>query len=394
MRKKIIAVVFLFLIFICWYIPVSDNPVLVFIKQPIHQTKQFIWAVRAPFKYLSDNSAKSYCGALNGGLQSYRREFFPSYEKIIGRNFAHFHGDIQGLLDIRKVGAYIKLNTGHIANLRVPEQIIDPALLEEMTRKTIRFNSFLEKNNISFLFTVFPDKMHKKDQQFLCHIEDYANENADNVIQAMTSSGIDCYDSRELYLNNPKKHYESFFIGDHHWNEEYAFETFKRMAAKMSKARAITVDERILNKENYTITEEPYPWQEQSAYKNLGKHYAVLAEIQDRMKFQISHKSPIITNEQNGLFHYHSDNEFSSNYTILIIHDSFFSYMLTPCTLAFRDVYTVDTRSYGGAITDLISKVSPDYVIFAISAHQFERRVFRFNSSTKYPESNSPLVNP
>ncbi|MBR6435364.1 MAG: hypothetical protein IKS45_02540, partial [Thermoguttaceae bacterium] len=172
------------------------------------------------------------------------------------------------------------------------------------------------------------------------------------------------------------------------------FEIFKRMVAKMSKARAITVDERILNRENYTISEEPFPWREQSAYKNLGKHYAVLVEIQDRMNFRISHKSPIITKVQNGLVYYHSDNEFSSNNKVLVIRDSFFDYMLTPCSLAFRDVYTVDPRSYGGNITDLISEVSPDYVIFAISAHQFERRVFRFNSSTKYPESNSPMVNP
>ena len=378
----------------CWYFPTPDNPILVFIKQPIKQTKQFYWTVISSFKYLPDNSMKSYCQALNGGIQLYRKEYFPSYEGIIGSNFSRFHGALQGLLDKRKVGFTLKLNTGHLAFLRDQEQIIDSALLKEMTQKTIKFNSFLNKNNISFLFAVFPDKMHKTDQQFLCHIDDYANDNADRIIQAMTNSGIDCFDSREIYLNNPEKHYQLFFIGDHHWKEEYAFEAFKRMIAKMSKVRDINVDERILNSENYIMSEESFPWQKQSAYRIYGKHFTVLEETRGRMIFQISHSDPISTSPYKGLMHFHSDNEFSSNIKVLVIRDSFFGFMRTPFSLAFRDVYDVDPRVYDGSITDLILEISPDYVIFAISAHELERRVFRFDCSSKYPESNSPILNP
>lgn len=394
MCKKCIAVVFLLLIFICWYIPTPDNPILVFAKQPIKQSKDFFWNVSAPFNLIPDKSSKELCYALNEGLKSYRRSYFPSYEKCIGSHCAHFHGDLQGLLDIRKVGSFIKIDTGHIVQLQVAEQKIDDELLDNITQKTIRFNSFLKKKNIPFLFTIFPFKLHKTDQQFPCHIEDYTNENADLVYKIMTEAGIDCYDARDIFLDNPEKHYQLYFKGDHHWKEEYAFEAFKCMVARMSKVSNIFVDKRLLDISNYKISEEPFPWQKQSAYKNLGVHFTVLEETKSKMTFQIPHKSPEISNYNNGLVYFHSDNDFSLDKTIVIIRDSYFEYNQTPFSLAFKNVYAVDLRDYQGKASELISQVNADYVIFAVSAFQLERRVFRFDYTSKYPESNSPLINP
>ncbi|MBR5160143.1 MAG: hypothetical protein IKW80_00830, partial [Thermoguttaceae bacterium] len=324
MCKKCIAVVFLLLIFICWYIPIPDNPILVFAKQPIKQSKYFYWNVSTPFSLKPDKSSKELTYALNEGLKSYRRNYFPSYEKIIGSHCAHFHGDLQGLLDIRQVGIFIKLNTGHIVQLQSAVQEIDDELLDNITQKTIRFNSFLKKNNIPFLFTVFPFKLHKTDQQFPCHIKDYTNENADKVLRSVRALGIDCYDARDIFLDNPEKHYQLYFIGDHHWKEEYAFEAFKGMIAKMSKDSDMAIDERLLDISNYKISEEPFPWQKQSAYKNLGVHYTDLEETKSKMTFQIPHKSPEISKNNNGLVYFHSDNDFSVDKTIVIIRDSYY----------------------------------------------------------------------
>ena len=210
----------------------------------------------------------------------------------------------------------------------------------------------------------------------------------------MTALGIDCYDAREIFLDNPEKHYQLYFKGDHHWKEEYAFETFKCMIAKMSKVSSISVDERLLDASNYIISEEPFPWQKQSAYKNLGVHFTVLEETKSKMTFQIPHKSPEITDYQNGLVYFHSDNDFSLDKTIVIIRDSYFEYNQTFFSLAFKNIYAVDLREYQGNVSELISQHNADYVIFAVSAFQLERRVFRFDYTSKYPESNSPMVNP
>lgn len=392
--KKCIAVVFLLLIYMCWYIPTPDNPILVFAKQPVKQAKTFFWSVSAPFNLAPDKSSKELCYALNEGLKSYRRIFFPSYESIIGYYTSHFHGDIQSLLDIRKIGNFVKLNNGHLVRLRVQEQVVDSALLEDMTFKANKFNSFLKKNNIPFLFTIFPYKLHKIDQQFLCHIVDYTNENADMIYQSMTDLGIDCFDARDIFINNPEKHYQLYFIGDLHWKEEYAFEAFKCMIAKMSKASDINIDERLLDASNYKIDKEPFPWQKQSEYKELGIHVTALEETRSKMIFTFPHKKPERTECHIGLTHYYSDNDFSLDKTIVVICDSFFEFNKTPFTLAFKNLYTVDLRTYQGNVSEFISEVNADYVIFAISALQLERRVFRFDYPSKYPESNSPILNP
>ena len=390
MRKKCIAIVFLFLIYFCWYLPTPDNPVLGFFRHP----KQLFWDIYSQLDIRPDNSSESIYKALNEGLKTYRINSIPTYEKLIGANFSHFHGDIQGLLDIRRVGNYAKLNTGHIVRIRGKDDRIDKSLLDEMIQKTERFNSFLQKRDIPFLFVILPSRLHKTDQQFPCHIEDYTNENADRIFQSMMGVGIDCLDIRELFLNNPQKHYQWVFIGDHHWKDEYAFEAFKVIAAKMSKSGNIIVNDLLLNSENYVKSDERFPWQHQSAYRILGIHYTVLEENYDKMIFRMPHNKPVVSDSQNGLIHFHSDNEFSSNKTILIIRDSFFNYMQEPFSLAFKDIYAVDPRSYCGSIAEIISKVSPDYVIFAITAFQLERRIFRFDYSSKFPNSNSPIVNP
>ncbi len=73
-----------------------------------------------------------------------------------------------------------------------------------------------EKLGAQFLYVQTPNKINKYDNQLPAGVEDYANENADRLTEALTTDGYSVLDLRDEIVGDMDFD-SAFYASDHHW---------------------------------------------------------------------------------------------------------------------------------------------------------------------------------
>ena len=136
-------------------------------------------------------------------------------------------------------------------------------------RSTVFLKQELQQMGIPFLVVVNPPKVHQTQNP----LPKFARNNnllANQVLEDLRQNHVDFLDNREIFRDNPEKHYSLFYRTDHHWKTEYAFYAFVNIAQKLKRDYSIDIDENLLKADSYDIITDEYPVSQQESLKRMG----------------------------------------------------------------------------------------------------------------------------
>lgn len=358
--------------------------------------KEFYWA--ALWKYEQLQEQEPNCFFMNNVLRgaSHGSDIVNQKYDEIHRPYIELYGICQKVLgkDSLIADYLVNLNNNQLTFLipRIPDDDID-----FYVQKTQCLYSELQEKNIPFCFVMFPYKVHKEVTNLPRGIKDYSNDNADRFLQSLEKKNIPFIDTRQLYINDPDKHYQLFYSGDHHWTPEYAYETYWYISKILSKQNSPCSqyfscngmglkDMKKLNCSN--------PFSIPSQEKLVGTSYLNKPEkttfIIPKAHTDFTFKCPLLNLEKTGdiqntfLFYYNNkpviqitNNLVHNNNKILLISDSYSRSFIPFITLNNYQVDYIVPWEYNDDIYDYIEATQPDIVIFAINPLCIRDTVFR-----------------
>lgn len=328
---------------------------------------------------------------------SYKEEFINVYgliQKIIGRKFIEDKND--STRDI------VKLNNNMITFVQKEQDMSDIAI------QIVEFKEKLEKNQIPLLYVQAPYKV-RNENDVPVGIKDYANQNADNLLQTLNDNNIDNIDLRESFKN--KEIEDEFFYTDHHWNIKTAFEATNIISEKLNEKYNFDIDTYYMNIENYNEIKTKTNFLG-SIGKRIGKYYdgtdvfkylvpnfetkLTVNNIFNKQKIEGSFEETIInkdllagktTIDNKYACYFGGDypeiiienQESTSDKKILVIQDSFGLPFSAMMSLRVKELRILDLRHFEENEIDYIEKYNPDIVIILYNPTSFSiEKIFEF----------------
>ena len=104
-----------------------------------------------------------------------------------------------------------------------------------MAEALVEFSEHLENTEgIRFLYVQAPYKEDAEDALLPVGVESYANENADELLAALSDGGVTTLDLRPYLSETVELLEENYFVTDHHWNSYGAFTAFQKIADQVA----------------------------------------------------------------------------------------------------------------------------------------------------------------
>lgn len=359
--------------------------------------KEFYWAALWRYNHLCENESNRFfmTNVLQGvfhGSEIVNKE----YDEI-HRPYIELYGICQKILGKNNLesNSLARLNNNQLTFLlsRISDEDI-----ELYAQKTKCFYNELKRRNIPFRFVMFPYKVHKEVTNLPRGIKDYSNDNADRFLESIEKYGVPFIDSRLLYIDDPDRHYQLFYSGDHHWKPEYAYVTYKYLSETLQ--RSGSPEAKFFSFEGVDITnmkriERSYVFSSKpSQVKRIGKHYLDNTEnttfIVPKYKTNFTISCPNLNLNKTGdindtLFSYcdlqpivHIQNSMAKNRNkVVLISDSYSLVFVHFLALQNYQVDYILPWEYNDNLYDYIQTTHPDIVIFAINPLCIKNTVFK-----------------
>lgn len=134
---------------------------------------------------------------------------------------------------------------------------------------------FAAEDNIPFLYVQAPQKIQKEDLPQ--GMENYGNENADDLLSQLAARGVDTLDLRGDLLAAAGEPGAApfYFRTDHHWTPAAGYEAYRLISSELEERYAFPADAAFRNPQQYTVTTYP-DWFLGSQGKRVGTRYAGL----------------------------------------------------------------------------------------------------------------------
>ena len=312
--------------------------------------------------------------------------------------YINLNGLMARIMGQRYVNKRVKLDNGHLASLFKKTDITLAA--EQLTKL---YNKQKE-NDKAFLFVLAPGQLPKYEDILPAGYQDYGNQNADALLDALKENGVPFLDLREEMIYDGIDHTDAFFITDHHWKPETGFWAYSKIIDILIYNRIIDpIDPMYTDIGEYNV--EVYPEFFLGAFgRRTGMYYAGvddIAIITPKTDPDISLNDPSKDIEKQGTFSnvafdwdmlkkdYYSINPYTAyNYgrltgvkeyrnetapvdlKVLAIGDSFAIVPFTFLPLVFNTCDQMDMRDYQEDFEEYYSKYEPDIVIVLINPSQ------------------------
>lgn len=327
------------------------------------------------------------------GLSKIEGKYAENFEGK--NNFITLNGAFTKLMDKESLNGIVKLENGHLTTLT------DKANTAPLVETTAKFNDYLNKKDIPFLYTQLPDKMPTDDSYLPKGHVNFINENADNLLKGLEENNIDTLDIRYEIQKNNIDNYSLFFKTDHHWNFNGAFWSHTKIVEKINSLLNIDNTNQIyfdINNYNVEKYEDIFLG---SRGKRVGPYFGGVDDIDlitpkfdtsftlevpsRNIKREGNFNESLLFMEQLENKDYYSSNPYSvylkqdydymkiknnnidNNKKIFIIKDSFGIALAPFLALHYGEVHLYDLRPdyVGGNMDDMISKIEsikPDLV--------------------------------
>ena len=376
-RKIIIAVLFLAITF---YIGASE----------------FLIAGRNVFTYFADRKA---------GILSIQKRVDEEYRNMLTfagdilknkGSYINLNGFMARAMGQRYINDRVKLDNGHLAGIA---NKVDVTLAAAQVTKL--FNSQTKKGK-NFLFILAPSQVPKYENIMPKGLIDYSNQNADNLIETLTSNGVPVLDLREEARKDNLSHSDMFYKTDHHWKVESAFWAYQKIVYYLTDKQIIDPIPPMytdINQYKFDIFKDLFLG---SSGRRTGIFYTGLDDftiITPKYETKIHYNAPKRNISKEGSFedsvidykmlneNYFASDPYSAyayantNYGIyrnpsapcklklLTIHDSFARPSNTFLSLVFSEQDTLDMRDYNEKFEEYYSGFAPDILIVFINAN-------------------------
>lgn len=202
-------------------------------------------------------SAIPFAKAISAGLQLAPEGTFFSVkeaEKSFNHNFAfrnqlmNLNGRIEKTIGKRQIKDWYAQDNGGIV------YVVEKYDTTQMSNAIVEFNNQLKKElgkEISYI--QFPFQIDEFDKQLPKGIEDYSNENTNELLQRLRKNNIDVLDLRIPLHQEKTDYYSCFFKTDHHWKPETAFWAFQKIQEYFkNEDPSFCVDSKLTNFDNYS----------------------------------------------------------------------------------------------------------------------------------------------
>jgi hypothetical protein len=255
------------------------------------------------------------------------------------------------------------------------------------------FNDFLASLDIDFLYVQSPHKISRDDT--IPGASDFSNENADELLQALSLRHIPWLDLRENIRQEKLDHHSLFYKTDHHWKAETGLWAAGIIAQYLNTNNGFDIDLDLFKPEQYR-----YDVYENWFLGSLGKKVTLvyappedISLIYPRFNTNFSLKIASRDIDAEGAFdifydyrqvgeinHYNlnpygaylygdnpnviiHNNFLHDNKRIIVIKDSFVNCVNPFLSLGIEYIDVLDIRHFTGSVKTYIKQNKPDMVI-------------------------------
>jgi len=281
---------------------------------------------------------------------------------------------------------------GDFLNSVQPHFDVNPTLGGFATLKT-----FLDENNIPFLYVQVPDKFCKYEDsdQNVDGVITFSNATIDDFIAGFNAMDVDVLELREELHKDGLNHHDLFFKSDHHWKPETGLWVTGLMAKHLNEKYAFNIDETLFSPDNYeyTIYEDAFLGSQGKKISLSRAKPEDFTIIHPRFATDLTLEIPLINLNVTGDFditydksrlgnkNYYKDNPWATYFhgdkpiasitnnnnhdgiRILMIGDSFDNAIVPFLALGVEHIDSIDLRHYIGSLHELISNGDYDIVI-------------------------------
>ncbi|MBQ9454414.1 MAG: hypothetical protein IJU53_01940 [Thermoguttaceae bacterium] len=236
--KRFLAVLAVLLVFVtqCWFLyPVVRHP------------KLHYWTFLNFWSESSEHTPRTFCACFHQAVKQVDAELVRD-----SNFFIDLCGLSQKLMGKRSFGAFWRLKNGYLA-MKTP----DFPSMERAESDILELNDFLREQHIPLLYIQTPREIHPDEVELPDGARDYANQSIDSFLEFLHQNQINYTDCREIFRDDPKRHYDLFFKSDHHWLPEYAFYSLRKTADVLKSQYGFEIDSSFLDPYNYKRREAP-----------------------------------------------------------------------------------------------------------------------------------------
>ena len=386
-EEKIITVIFLLIIFSMFIITVINN------YEEIKETA---------IKTFEEN--KNYETIIE--LAQNCEKVFN--EKILLKNnYIDLYGLTQNIIQkkyiqdgIDRTKDVIKTNENMLTFIQKKEDMLPKA------KNIIDLNEKLKEYNIPLIYIQAPYKV-RKNEDLPVGVVDYANENADELLERLQNDNVNTLDLREKFKDKNIK--SEYFITDHHWKIKTAFEATNYITEMLNEKNKFNIDSFYTDINNYEIVMKEKLFLG-SIGKRVGKYYNgtddfeyIIPKFETNLKVtkngiekEGKFKDTIIEKElienddiQTNRYACYFGGDYSevrienenilSDKKVLVIQDSYGLPLSAFLSLRVKELRTIDLRHFEGKEIDYIKEYNPDIVLMMYNPSAFYiEKIFDF----------------
>lgn len=270
--------------------------------------------------------------------------------------------------------------------------------MEKRANSIYNYYEILKEQEIPVIYIQAPYKV-KSENQLPIGVVDYANKNADKLLENLNKKGVYTIDLREYFKDMDIK--EEYFITDHHWKIETAFKSVNYITEILNNQYEFHIDQYYSHINNYKLINLKESFLG-SIGKRVGKYYSTIDDFEyivpnfetnlevtkgEEVKKGNFEETVIIKElienediETNRYACYFggdfpeiilNNNNILNNKKVLVIQDSYGLAFSSLLSLRVKELRTIDLRHFEGNEIEYTKQYNPDIVIILYNPSSF-----------------------
>ena len=379
--EEIVAVIFIVMIFSSFVFTVMQS------HSKIKEEIKAIWDNKEKTKYekIAELTEKSET-ILNDNIymKSTYVDIYGLVQRVIQKRYIEDSND--------RTRDVIKLKNNMLTFIQKKED------METRANNISNLNQILKEENIPFIYVQAPYKV-KSNEDLPIGVIDYANENADVLLENLKKDGVKVVDLREYFADIKTE--KEYFITDHHWKVEIAFKAVNHITNLLNEDYGFNIDIFFEDINNYKKIKQEKNYLG-SIGKRIGKYYAgvddfeyILPNYETKLnvnkgdgEIEGTFEETIIVKDlldekdimKNKYACYFGgdfpeiiiQNEKSlSDKKVLVVQDSYGLPFSAFMSLRIKELRMIDLRHFEGNEIDYMREYNPDVVIMMYNPSSF-----------------------
>ena len=275
--------------------------------------------------------------------------------------------------------------------------------VDPLAERVKDLKNYVESKDMDFLYVQAPSKMSTTDKMLPAGVEDYANENADSLLDKLNAEYIDTLDLRPYMFDIATDFYGAFYRTDHHWKTTTAFQMAGVLADYLNENYDFDFDSFYYDVDHYNVEHYPDyflgslgkkvtlskadPEDYDLIVPTFGTSFSI--EIPERyIDLTGTFQDVLLDYRHLQTIDYYNENCYASfmnrndavatihnnkvtcnrGKKVLFIKDSYSTPLIPYIALGIEDVETLYEIRFTGSVRSYIDQVQPDMVIVMYSA--------------------------